>query len=68
MNNTKLNELLENVFPIAEMTGNKHMGYFYEKENFMADSIPKLIDEIEQGLPCGVVVWKIVSLARSSAL
>ena len=28
MNNTKLNELLENVFPIAEMTGNKHMGYF----------------------------------------
>ena len=42
MNNTKLNELLENVFPIVEMTGNKHMGYFYEKENFMADSIPKL--------------------------
>ena len=60
MNNTKLNELLENVFPIAEMTGNKHMGYFYEKY--------RSLDEIEQGLPCGVVVWKIVSLARSSAL
>ena len=26
---------------IAEMIGNKHMGHFYEKENFMADSIPK---------------------------
>ena len=21
---------------IAEMSGNKHIGYFYEKENFMA--------------------------------
>ena len=23
----------------AEMTGNKHIGYFYDKENFMADTI-----------------------------
>ena len=27
---------------IAEMSGNKHIGYFYEKENFMADTILKL--------------------------
>ena len=24
------------------MSGNKHIGYFYEKENFMADTILKL--------------------------
>ena len=23
---------------IAETSGNKHIGYFYEKENFMADN------------------------------
>ena len=27
---------------IAEMCGNKHIGYFYEKENFMANTILKL--------------------------
>ena len=27
---------------IAEMSGNKHIGYFYEKENFMADIMLKL--------------------------
>ena len=27
---------------IAEMSGNKHIGYFYEKGNFMADPILKL--------------------------
>ena len=27
---------------IAKMFGNKHKGYFYEKENFMADAILKL--------------------------
>ena len=27
---------------IAEISGNKHIGYFYEKENFMADTIMKL--------------------------
>ena len=27
---------------IAEMSGNKHIEYFYEKENFMADTILKL--------------------------
>ena len=27
---------------IAEMSGNKHIGYFYEKGNFMADTILKL--------------------------
>ena len=43
MNKTKLNELLENIYlQIAEMSGNKHIGYFYEKENFMADTILKL--------------------------
>ena len=31
MNNTKL-----------KMSGNKHIGYFYEKGNFMADPILKL--------------------------
>ena len=43
MNNSKLklNELLENIFhvQITDMSGNKHKGYFYEKENFMADTI-----------------------------
>ena len=38
MNNTKLNELLEKYLQIAEMCGNKHIVYFYEKENFMADT------------------------------
>ena len=42
MNNTKLNELLKIYLQIAEMSGNKHVGYFYEKENFMADTILKL--------------------------
>ena len=41
MNNTKLNEL-KIYLQIAEMSGNKHKGYFYEKENFMADTILKL--------------------------
>ena len=27
---------------IAEMFGNKHIGYFFEKENFMADTMLKL--------------------------
>ena len=27
---------------ISEMPGNKHIGYFYEKGNFMADTILKL--------------------------
>ena len=27
---------------IAEMSVNKHIGYFFEKENFMADTILKL--------------------------
>ena len=27
---------------IAEMSGNKHIGNFYEKENFMADTMLKL--------------------------
>ena len=27
---------------IADMFENKHIGYFYEKENFMADTILKL--------------------------
>ena len=39
MNNTKLNELLENNLQFAEMSGNKHIEYFYEKENFMSDTI-----------------------------
>ena len=26
----------------AEMSGNEHIGYFYEEENFMADTILKL--------------------------
>ena len=43
MNKTTLNELLENIYlQIAEMSGNKHIGYFYEKENFMSDTILKL--------------------------
>ena len=42
MNNTKLNELHEKYLQIAEMSGNKHIGYFYEKENFMANTILKL--------------------------
>ena len=57
---------------IAEMSGNKHKGYFYEKENFMAYTVlnvPYLsADKIKHGLPCGFVVWKIVSLARSFIL
>ena len=40
MNNTKLNELLENIFINRRCLGIK--GYFYEKENFMADTILKL--------------------------
>ena len=39
MNNTKLNELLENILQFAEMSRNKHIEYFYEKENFMSDTI-----------------------------
>ena len=42
MNNTKLNELLENIFTNRRDAGKKHIGYFYEKENFMADTILKL--------------------------
>ena len=42
MNNTKLNELLKIYLQIAEMSGNEHVGYFHEKENFMADTIQKL--------------------------
>ena len=54
---------------IAEMFENKHIGYFYEKENFMADTILKLsVDKIKRDLPCVVVVRKIVFLDRSSIL
>ena len=43
MNNTKLiMSYLKIYLQIAEMSGNKHIGYFYEKENFMADTILKL--------------------------
>ena len=63
----RLMSYLKIYLQIAEMFGNKHIGYFYEKENFMGDTYRSL-DKIEQGLPCGVVVWKIVSLARSSVL
>ena len=42
MSNTKLHELLENIFTNRRMSGNKHIGYFYEKENFMANSMLKL--------------------------
>ena len=33
---------LEIYLRITEISGNKHIEYFYEKENFMADSILKL--------------------------
>ena len=36
MNHTRLNDLLEKYLQFAEISGNKYMGYFYEKENFMA--------------------------------
>ena len=52
---------------IAEMSGNKHIGYFYEKEISWLTQYLSL-DKIEQGLPSGVVVWMIVSLARPSVL
>ena len=39
MNNTKLNESLETILQFAEMSGNKHIEYFYEKENFMSYTI-----------------------------
>ena len=42
MNNTKLMSYLMIHLQIAEMSGNKHIGYFYEKENFMTDTILKL--------------------------
>ena len=38
MNNTKLNESLENIFTNRRDVG-EHIGYFYEKENFMAEAI-----------------------------
>ena len=38
MNNTKLNEL--NIFiNCRDVWENKHIRYFYEKENFMAEAI-----------------------------
>ena len=33
---------LEIYLRITKISGNKHIEYFYEKENFMADSILKL--------------------------
>ena len=43
MNNTNLDELLEDLFTnrrdVWDLT---YLGYFYEKENFMADTILKL--------------------------
>ena len=39
---TSLISYLKMYLQIAEMSGNKHIGYFYEKENFMADTILKL--------------------------
>ena len=42
MNNSKLNGLLENIFKNRRDVWDKHIGYFYEKENFMADTILKL--------------------------
>ena len=49
------------------MSGNKHIGYFYEKEISWLTQYLSL-DKIEQGLPSGVVVWMIISLARPSVL
>ena len=43
MNNAKLiMSYLKIYLQIAEMPGNKHIGCFYEKGNFMADTILKL--------------------------
>ena len=49
---------------IAAMSGNKHIGYFYRKKKTSWLTQYWSLDKIEQGLPCGVVVWKIVSLAQ----
>lgn len=43
MNNTKLHELLGKILTIAEISGAKHIGYIYQKENFMADTTLKLV-------------------------
>ena len=37
-----LTSYLKIYLQIVEMSGNKHIGYFYEKGNFMADTILKL--------------------------
>ena len=42
MNILNLMSYLKIYLKIAEMSLNKHIGYFYEKENFMADTILKL--------------------------